>query len=359
MTDPNVPLTLADYETAAAARVERAAWDYYAGGAGDELTLAGNRSAWDGLRLQPRVLVDVSRRDLSVTALGTPLEHPIIVAPTAAHGFAHPDAERGSARGASAAGALYTLSTISTVPMEIVAAAAPGAPRWFQLYAPADREACRGLVDRAVASGYAAVVVTVDLPLPGNRERDLRNGFTVPLGVHLPPEQPTGETGLVVLPTWSWEDLDWLRSICPIPLLVKGVLRADDAARAVDAGCDGVWVSNHGGRQLDTSVTTAEALPAIAAVVDGRALVVADGGIRRGIDVLKALALGADLVAVGRPVIWGLAVDGADGVARILGILREELSLAMALAGCRTVDEIDSDLVGGTGMRPAPAGSDG
>jgi 4-hydroxymandelate oxidase len=345
MVDASEHLTLADVEAAAATVVEPTAWDYYAGGAGDERTIAENRAAWDRLRLRPRVLVDVSRRDLTVEALGTRLEHPVVVAPTAAHRFAHPDAERASARGAAAAGALYTLSTISTVPMEEVATAAPDAPRWFQLYAPEDRGACRELVERAAAAGYGAVVVTVDLPVPGNRERDLRNGFSVPLGVHLPPEQPTGETGIVVLPTLSWDDLDWLRSACSAPLLAKGILRADDAARAVDTGCDGVWVSNHGGRQLDGSVTAVEALPEIVEAIGERALVVADGGVRRGTDVLKGLALGADLMAVGRPVLWGLATGGANGVTRVLEILRDELSLAMALAGCRTIDEITTDLV--------------
>jgi 4-hydroxymandelate oxidase len=345
MADPTDHLTLADVEAAAAALVEPIAWDYYAGGAGDERTIADNRAAWDRLRLRPRVLVDVSRRDLSVDVLGTRLDHPVVAAPTAAHRFAHPDAERATARGAAGAGALYTLSTISTVPMEEVAAAAPDAPRWFQLYAPEDRGACRELVDRAAAAGYGAVVVTVDLPLPGNRERDLRNGFSVPLGVHLPAEQPTGETGLVVLPTMSWDDLDWLRAACPIPILAKGILRADDAARAVEAGCHGVWVSNHGGRQLDTTITAVDALPEIVEAIGHRALVIADGGVRRGIDVLKGLALGADLVAVGRPVLWGLATGGADGVTRVLEILRDELSLAMALAGCRTIGEITPDLV--------------
>lgn len=348
MTDPTPPpspLTVAEFEPLAASRMDSAAWDYYAGGAGDERTIAENRVAWDRLHLRPRVLVDVSARDLATRVLGTELSHPVVVAPTAAHGFADPEAERATARGAAVAEALYTLSTISTVPMEEVAEAAPGAPRWFQLYAPADREACRGLIERAVAAGFGAIVVTVDLPMPGNRERDLRNGFTVPLGMHLPLDQPTGETGIVVLPTWSWDDLAWLRSICPIPLLAKGILRADDASRAVDAGCDGIWVSNHGGRQLDTSISAAAALPEIVAAVGGQAAIVADGGIRRGIDALKALALGADLVAIGRPVLWGLAVDGADGVARVIGIVRDELSLAMALAGCRSLTEVTADLI--------------
>jgi 4-hydroxymandelate oxidase len=262
------------------------------------------------------------------------------------HALSHPDAERATARGTAATGGLLTLSTISSAPMEEVAAAAPDGPRWFQLYAPADRGACRALVDRAAAAGFSAVAVTVDLPLPGNRERDLRSGFEIDLGVHLPPDQPVdADTGVVVLPTFDWDELAWLRSVCPIPLIVKGVLRADDALRAVDAGCDGIWVSNHGGRQLDTSVTGADALPEIVEAVGERALLVVDGGVRRGIDVLKGLALGADLVAIGRPALWGLAVDGADGVQRVIELLRDELSLAMALAGCRSIVEITRDLV--------------
>jgi 4-hydroxymandelate oxidase len=346
MTDHDRPLTVAEYEPLARSRVERGAWDYQAGGAGDELSLADNLAAWNRIRLRPRVLVDVSSRDLRTSAFGVALEHPIVVAPTAAHRLSHPEAERASARGAAAADALFTLSTISSVPMEDVAAVAPGAPRWFQLYAPSDRGACRALVDRAVAAGYGAVAVTVDLPLPGNRERDVRNRFEVDLGVHLPADQPVDpDTGIVVLPTLDWDELDWLRSVCPIPLLAKGILRADEAMRAVEAGCDGIWVSNHGGRQLDTSISAADALPEIAAAVADRALIVVDGGVRRGIDVLKGLALGADLVAVGRPVLWGLAVDGADGVRRVIEILRDELSLSMALAGCRTLEEITADLV--------------
>ncbi len=339
------PITVAEFEALARERMPSGAWDYYAGGAGDEISLQTERAAWDRIRLRPRVLVDVGSRDLSVAAFGTDLSHPIILAPTAAHDLAHGDAELATARGAAGAGALMTLSTISSRPVEAVADAAPAAPRWFQLYSPTDRGACRSIVDRAVASGCSAIAVTVDLPLPGNRERDVRNRFVLHMGAHLPEEQPVNETGIVVLPTMTWEDLAWLRSVCPVPLLAKGVLRADDAVRAVDAGCDGIWVSNHGGRQLDTAVAGAEALPAIADAVGRRAVIVVDGGVRRGIDVLKALALGADLVAVGRPILWGLAADGADGVRRVVEILREELSLAMALAGCRSIDEITLDLL--------------
>ena len=345
MTDPS-PITIAELEHLARSRMEPGAWDYYAGGAGDELTLADNRAAWNRRRLRPRVLVDVSRVDLGTSAFGVPLAHPIVVAPTAAHDLAHPDAECATARGAARAGALMTLSTISSSSMEEVGAAAPGAPRWFQLYAPDDRSATRALVQRAANAGYSALAVTVDLPLPGNRERDLRSGFEVHLGAHLPADQPVDpETGVVVLPTMDWDELAWLRSVCPIPLLAKGILRADDAARAVEAGCDGVWVSNHGGRQLDTAIATADALPEIVEAVRGRAVIVVDGGVRRGIDALKALALGAHLIAVGRPILWGLATGGATGVERVLVILRDELSLAMALAGCRALEEVTADLV--------------
>ena len=342
----DTPLTIAELEPLARSRMEPAAWDYYAGGAGDELTLADNRDAWNRLRLRPRVLVDVSTVSLATSAFGVSLEHPVIVAPSAAHALAHADAEVATARGAAAAGALMTLSTIASKPMEEVADAAPNAPRWFQLYAPADREACAALVQRAADAGYSGVAVTIDLPLPGNRERDLRNDFEVQLGVHLPADQPTDpDTGVVVLPTMDWAELAWLRSVCPIPMVAKGLLRGDDAARAVDAGCDGVWVSNHGGRQLDTSIATADALPEIVEAVGSRALVVVDGGVRRGIDALKALALGANLVAVGRPVLWGLAIDGEDGVRRVLDMLRDELSLSMALAGCPRVSDITLDLL--------------
>jgi 4-hydroxymandelate oxidase len=348
MTEASRPLTVAEYEPLARERMDQRAWDYQSGGAGDEISLAANRAAWDQIRLRPRVLVDVSSRDLATRAFGVQLAHPIVVAPTADHSLAHPDAERGTARGTAAAGGLFTLSTISSVSMEHVAEAAPGAPRWFQLYAPADRDWCRALVERAAAAGYSAVVVTVDLPLPGNRERDRRSGFEIELGMHLPPEQAVDpDTGIVILPTLDWDDLAWLRSACPIPLLAKGILRADDAARAVESGCDGIWVSNHGGRQLDTSQPPAEALRDIAEAVGDRAVLVVDGGVRRGVDVLKGLALGADLVAIGRPALWGLAVDGASGVQRVIELLRDELSLAMALAGCRSLADITLDLVAG------------
>jgi 4-hydroxymandelate oxidase len=343
--DTTTPINVAAFEPLARARLDPGVWDYYAGGADDEQTLADNVDSFRRIRLRPRVLVDVTRRSLTAHAFGHELPMPLIVAPTAARELAHPDGDLAVARGAAGIGALMTLSTIAARPMEDVAAAAPGAPRWFQLYASSDEPVTRALIERAVSAGYGAVVVTVDLPYAGNRERDTRSGFNVPLGIHLPPDQAVDEHGLVITATFDWQWLAWLRSVCPIPLLAKGILRADDAVRALDAGCDGIWVSNHGGRQLDTSITAVEALPDVAAATGERGIVVADGGVRRGTDVLKLLALGADLVAVGRPVLWGLAVDGAGGVRRVLEILRDELSLAMALCGCRSIDEITPDLI--------------
>jgi isopentenyl diphosphate isomerase/L-lactate dehydrogenase-like FMN-dependent dehydrogenase len=339
------PVSVAAYEALARERIDPAAWDFYSGGADDEVTLRDAVTAFRRLRLRPRILVDVSRCDTSAAAFGTMLPHPILVAPTAAHGYAHPEGEAETARGAAAGAALMTLSTVSTRTMEEVAAAAPDAPRWFQLYATGDREATRDLVERAMAAGYRAVAVTVDLPLPGNRERDLRNAFVVTRGAHAPETQPVDERGIIIPSPFDWDGLAWLRSVCRVPLLVKGILRADDALRAVDAGCDGVWVSNHGGRQLDTAVASIDALPDIADAVGDRALIVLDGGVRRGTDVLKALALGADLVAIGRPIIWGLGADGAAGVQRVIDILRNELRRDMALTGCRSVSEITRDLI--------------
>jgi 4-hydroxymandelate oxidase len=341
----SVPINLADFEPLAEARVDPSAWGYLAGGSDDEVTLRDNVEAFRRLRLRPRVLVDVSVLDPATEAFGVSLPHPFIVAPMAAHDLAHTDAEAATARGSARSRTLFTLSTISSVPMEEVAAAARDGPRWFQLYASTDRDVTRGLVERAAAAGFGALVVTVDLPYAGNRERDVRSSFRAPLGVHLPAEQPVDERGLVITSTFEWEWLRWLRSITPIPLVAKGILRADDALRAVEAGCDGIWVSNHGGRQLDTAVAGIDALPEVAEAVGRRALLIVDGGVRRGTDVIKGLALGADLVAVGRPVLWGLAVDGEAGVDRILAILRRELELAMALCGARTVAELTPDLV--------------
>lgn len=354
-------LNLGELEELARRRLPPHAYDYYASGADDELTLARNVAAYRELELHYRVLVDVSRCSTATSVLGTPVASPIQVAPTAFHRLAHPDGELATARAAAAAGSLFVLSTLSTTSVEDVMAATaenPG-PVWFQLYVYKDREATRDLVARVEAAGVQALVLTVDAPRLGRRERDVRNRFALPAGLRI--ENLHGPRGLVtpppadsglaayfaqlIDPTLCWDDVTWLRSITRLPLLIKGVVRPDDAARAVDAGAHGVVVSNHGGRQLDTSPATIDVLPRIAEAVGNRAELLLDGGIRRGTDVLKALALGARAVLVGRPVLWGLAIGGQDGVAAVLAMLRRELELAMMLCGCPTVASATPDLV--------------
>lgn len=350
------PLNLNEFEAVAREILPRNAYDYYAGGSDDEITLAENRDAFARRSLKYRVLVDVAERDLSTRLLDGILPHPIILAPTALHKMAHPDGEVATARGAEAAGALQCVSTISTVPLEQVMEAAPQSPKWFQLYVYSDRAVTESLVKRAYAAGYRAIVLTVDLPVLGRRERDFRNVFTIPDGITLanfaaPPPRPEGGSALASwasdLSTHSltWKDIDWLRSLSPLPIILKGIVRADDAIRAADSGIEAIWVSNHGGRQLDTSVATIDALEEIAEATEGRVPLIMDGGVRRGTDVLKAIALGASAVAIGRPQLWGLAAGGAAGVERAVDLLREELSVAMALAGCPSLSDITPDLI--------------
>jgi len=352
-------LNLFDFERAARERMSRMAFDYYAGGAEDELTLADNRAAFERLKLAYRVLVDVSERDLATTVLGQQVSMPVLVAPTAFHKLAHEDGETATARAAGAAGTVFTLSTLSNTAVEEVGAAATG-PVWFQLYVYKDRAATEGLVRRAEEAGCSALVLTVDAPLLGRRERDVHNRFHLPEGLKVENMLPKGygdveeEAETSGLATYvnsmmdqalTWKDLEWLRSVTELPILVKGVVRPDDALRAVEHGAAGVVVSNHGGRQLDTAPATLEVLPAIVDAVHGRAEVLLDGGVRRGTDVVKALALGARAVMVGRPVLWGLAVDGEAGARRVLELLREELDLAMALCGCPTVKAVGRALL--------------
>ena len=355
------PINLFDLEAAARELIPRGAWDYYASGADDEVTLRANRAAYERISIAYRVLVDVSRRDLSTAVLGQPVALPVLVAPTAFQRLATPEGERATARAAGAAGTVMILSTLSNTPVEEVVAAA-GGPVWFQLYVYRDRQATEGLVRRAEAAGCRALVLTVDAPLLGRRERDIRNRFQLPPGLsvaNLLPEgygdlPAAGGSGLAAYvaalldPALSWRDVAWLRSLTRLPLLVKGIVRPDDALRAADAGAAGVVVSNHGGRQLDTSPATIEVLPEIAdalAAHGHRLEVLVDGGVRRGTDVLKALALGARAVLVGRPILWGLATGGAEGAARVLAMLRDELDLALALAGAPTLADVTRDLV--------------
>jgi 4-hydroxymandelate oxidase len=358
------PINLYAYRDAARERLPQMAYDYYAGGAHDEITLRANHDAYDRLRLRYRVLRDISTRDLATTVLGHRLDVPFYVAPTAFHRMAHPDGECGTARAAGTMGTAMMLSTLATTSIEDVTAAATG-PVWFQLYVYRDREATRSLVQRAADAGCTALVLTVDAQIWGVRERDVRNGFQLPEGLSIenltaadkgffPESEGSGLAAYVrdlFDRTLSWSDLDWLCNIAEMPVLVKGVVRGDDAARAVEHGAAGVVVSNHGGRQLDTSLASIEALPEVVAAVDEQAAVFVDGGIRRGTDVLKALALGADAVGVGRPILWGLAVDGEAGARHVLELLREELDLAMALCGCATLEDVTPDLVAPTGLR--------
>jgi isopentenyl diphosphate isomerase/L-lactate dehydrogenase-like FMN-dependent dehydrogenase len=351
-------LTLDDFEAAAATVLPRMAHDYYRSGADDEHTLRANRRAFRRWEIWYRVLVDVAERSLGTTLLGAGVSAPILIAPTAYHRLAHPDGELATARAAAAAGTLYVVSTLATTRLEEVAAASP-APKWFQLYVHKDRGLTRSLVERAEAAGYRAIVLTVDAPLLGRRLADERNAFTLPPGLTMANlVSPTGigatleEQSMLAKYVASrhdaaltWRDLAWLRSLTSLPLLVKGLVRSDDAALAVEHGVDGVVVSNHGGRQLDGCPASIDALPGVVAAVAGRCPVLFDGGVRRGTDVLKALALGAAAVLVGRPILWGLAVGGAAGAARVLEILQHELSTAMALAGCASLADVGGDLV--------------
>ncbi len=341
------PVNLSDYEALAKARLDRGALDYYQGGSDDEVTLRANRTAFERIRLRPRVLVDVSACDLRTSVIDIPVSMPILVAPTAAHALAHPDAECATAQAAGAAGTLMVVSSSATRSLEDVARAASG-PLWFQLYIRRLRHA-EALVVRAQAAGYRALVLTVDTPRLGNRERDIRNNFE---GFPTPNYDSDGKEEPFMGDTLTWDILDWLRSLTSVPILLKGILTAEDALLAVERGVAGIIVSNHGGRQLDGAVPSIEALPEVIAAVDGRCEVYLDGGVRRGTDVLKALALGARAVLIGRPILWGLAVDGAAGARRVLEILRAELEKAMMLAGRPTLASIDRTLVQPVGTAP-------
>jgi isopentenyl diphosphate isomerase/L-lactate dehydrogenase-like FMN-dependent dehydrogenase len=336
-------INVGDAEAEAAEKLEPGPLGYFAGGAGDEITLRENVEAWSRYRLRPRVLTDVSAVSSETEVLGKPVAAPILVAPVAYQRMAHEEGEAGMAAGAAAAGTVMCLSTLSTTRPAEVAAAAPGGRHWFQMYVFKDEGVTRALMDEAVDAGFEAILVTADAPPGGNRERDRRNRFTLPkeLGTPSLTAATGGERAITIEETFAlmnhaltWADIEDLASECSVPVLVKGILTAEDAELAIQHGAAGVVVSNHGGRQLDRSLATAEALPEIAETVDGRATLLVDGGIRRGVDAATALALGADAVLVGRPALWGLAAGGKEGVARVLGLLREELELAVALCGC-------------------------
>jgi isopentenyl diphosphate isomerase/L-lactate dehydrogenase-like FMN-dependent dehydrogenase len=344
-----LPITVAEVESRAAQVLDEGPWGYYAGGAGDERTLGANVAAWAEHELLPRVLVDVGSVSTATTVLGTEVSLPVLVAPVALQRMAHPDGEPGMAGAAAEVGTIMTLSTLATSDATEVAAAAPGAPRWYQLYVTKDRAVSKALVDAAVDHGYQAIVVTVDAPVPARRERDLRTGFRVPETLDMPAVtaalgRSSGVTVhdffSIVDPTFDMSAFERFAADCPLPVLVKGVHAAADAALAVEHGAAGLIVSNHGGRQLDGVPATARLLPDVVEAVDGRVEVLVDGGIRRGRDVAVALALGARAVLVGRPMLWGLAVDGQAGACHVLDLLRTELATTLALLGCRSPHDV-------------------
>jgi 4-hydroxymandelate oxidase len=359
-----INLNTLDYENNAKEVLSQTTWDYYSSGAWSESTLKDNIAAFERFKLRPRVLRDVSHRSLQTSILGQPIESPILIAPSAFHCLAHPEGELATAKAANQAGTMMILSTLSTKSIEEVSqvrtALNPNVGQIFQLYVHRDRELTRSLVERAYAAGFCAICLTVDTPMLGKRERDSRNQFTLPPELELANFRGTKlaldgeiqqtESGLFtyvqqqISPAITWADIDWLVSISPLPIMVKGILRGDDAVRAIEHGAQAIVVSNHGGRQLDGAVSTMDALEEVVTAVDGRCEVLVDGGIRRGVDALKALSLGAKAVLIGRPVLWGLSVAGSEGVAHILEIFKEELDLAMALSGCACLTDIDRSL---------------
>jgi 4-hydroxymandelate oxidase len=332
-------LSLPDFESLARNHISHGAWERIQGGAADELTVQWNREAYDRIRLRPRVLVDVSRLDTRVRMFGQELPFPILLSPTGAQGLVYPNGELAVARGAGAAQAILVISSSASMRVEEVAKAATGTV-WFQLYVQKDRGFTRDLVQRAEDAGCRAICVTVDSPTHGARNREER------ARAELPERALPNLKGKDYLdPTLTWKDIDWLRSFAKTPVLLKGILNPDDAASAVKAGVSGILVSNHGGRNLDTVPATIDALPLVVEKVSGKIPVIVDGGIRRGTDVLKALALGAAAVGIGRPYLHGLGVGGADGVTRVVEILRKEFEMAMMLTGRPSIASIDRSVI--------------
>ena len=325
-------VNLDDYRDAARAKIPSAVWEYIDGGAADEVTLRWNREAFHKMPLYPRMLNDVSAVDTRVTLLGARLPHPILLAPVASNGIVHPEGEIAAARGAKAQGAGMILSSYTSKRVEDVAKTGV-TPLWFQLYFQ-EKKATRALVDAVSDAGVSAICVSVDTPTPGARDRQDRAGFVHPSDLPYKTVTPGNNP-------CTWDDVAWLRSAVRVPVVLKGILHPEDAALAIEAGAAAIVVSNHGGRNLDTAVATIDALPAIAERVARRIPILLDGGVRRGTDVLKAIALGADAVAIGRPYVHGLAVNGADGVAAVIAILRRELEMAMALIGRSSLAALD------------------
>jgi len=350
--------TLSDLEEAAAKKADRAAWAYIQGGAGEEWTMRANREAFHRRTLRPRVLVNVETLEIGTTLLGTRTSAPFYVAPTASHGLVYPDAEAATARAASNAGIIAAFSTLSSISLEDIARASPDGPRWFQLYLQPEFSATRSLVERAEKAGFRAILLTVDMPVAGTRDRETQAGSPLASAITL------GNGSEVVRPlrspnvngdgahirkeaSYTWDVIDRLRETTRLPLVLKGILTGEDARRAVDRGARGVVVSNHGGRQLDGAPASLEALTEVVEEVGSEIEVYHDGGIRRGSDIVMALALGAKAVGLGRLVLWALAAGGEAGVSKLLSLLKTDLATVMALTGRRTISEIDKSLIGG------------
>ncbi|KAL2476506.1 Peroxisomal (S)-2-hydroxy-acid oxidase GLO1 [Abeliophyllum distichum] len=345
-----------EYQAIAKEKLPKMVYDYYASGAEDQWTLAENRNAFSRILFRPRILIDVSKIDLSTTVLGFKISMPIMIAPTAMQKMAHPEGEYATARAASAAGTIMTLSSWATSSVEEVASTGPGI-RFFQLYVYKDRNVVAQLVRRAERAGFKAIALTVDTPRLGRREADIKNRFVLPPfltlknfeGLDLGKMDQANDSGLAsyvagqIDRTLSWKDVKWLQSITSMPILVKGVITAEDTRLAVQNGAAGIIVSNHGARQLDYVPSTIMALEEVVKAAQGRVPVFLDGGVRRGTDVFKALALGASGIFIGRPVVFSLAAEGEAGVRKVLQMLREEFELTMALSGCRSLKEITRD----------------
>ncbi len=345
-------VSIKEFELAAKYKLSQMAFDYYAGGACDEITLAANENAYAQLCVKYRVLADVSARSAKTEVIGHKISSPIIIGPTAFHALACPEGERATARAAKLAEAVFTLSTLSNCSMEEIEKT--GGHLWYQLYVYRNRDITKSLVERAERLGYRALVITVDSQITGRRERDIRNSFRLPDGIRagnlesidVADGRLAEHINNLYDQSLTWKDIDWFRSITKLPIVLKGIIRADDAIKAQSCGVDGIVISNHGGRSLDTSPSTLSALPEIVAAVGDKTDVMIDGGIRRGTDVLKALALGAKAVMIGRPVLWGLSVAGEEGVLKVLQMLNNEFDLAMALSGCPSISDISADLIG-------------
>ncbi|KAM8712076.1 hypothetical protein ACLKA7_012578 [Drosophila subpalustris] len=348
-----------DFERQADSKLEKTAKDYYKSGAGEQFTLNLNREAFKRLRLRPRYLRDVSKLDISCQIFGQQLKWPVGIAPTAMQKMAHPDGEIGNARAAGKAGSIFILSTLSTTSLEDLSAAAPDTLKWFQLYIYKDRSLTEKIVRRAEKANFKALVLTVDAPIFGHRRADVRNKFSLPSHLSLANFQGEQANGVVTEggsgineyvanqfdASINWKDINWLKQLTHLPIILKGILTAEDAILAREFGCAGVIVSNHGARQIDTVPASIEALPEVAKAVGNDLVVMLDGGITQGNDIFKALALGAKTVFIGRPAVYGLAYNGQQGVEQLLDILKKDFEISMALTGCPKLSDIQSSMV--------------